>query len=66
MKSRSEAKRMDEGYHPIPEDDTGGNIPYVSYQNNQTNITNLNNVEWANILTKPTFGDVAFYSEYDS
>ena len=36
---------MDEGYHQIPEDDTGGNIPYVSYENNQTNITNLNFVE---------------------
>ena len=66
MKSRSEARRMDEGYHPIPVDDSGGNIPYISYVNNQTNITNLNYVEWSNVLTKPTFGAVAFNSEYDS
>jgi len=40
-------------YVPFPETDTGGNIAYVPFENNQTAITNLNSVEWANILSNP-------------
>ena len=57
---------MSEQFHTPPELDTGGNIAYVSYIDNQSVLTNLNYVEWSNILTKPTFGAVAFNSEYNS
>ena len=40
-------------YAPFPETDSGGNISYIQYDNNQTAITNLNYVEWANILSYP-------------
>jgi hypothetical protein len=40
-------------YVPFPELDSGGNIAYIQYDNNQTAITNLNYVEWANILSNP-------------
>jgi hypothetical protein len=53
-------------YHTLPVDDTGGNINYISYDNNQTEITNTTQVQWDNVLSKPTFGTVAFTSEYDS
>jgi hypothetical protein len=43
-------------YHTVPEEDTTGAIPYIPYTQNQTEITNLNYVEWGNVLNKPTFG----------
>ena len=40
-------------YHPFPETEVGGNIAYVPFVNNQAEITNLNSVEWANVLSNP-------------
>ena len=46
---------MSEQFHTPPELDTGGNIAYVSYIDNQSVLTNLNYVEWSNILTNVEF-----------
>ena len=40
-------------YHPFPETGVGGNIAYAPFVNNQAEITNLNSVEWANVLSNP-------------
>ena len=40
-------------YHPFPETEVGGSIAYVPFENNQVEITNLNSVEWVNVLSNP-------------